>query len=258
MALSFINDDSEEYFNNQKVFYKYMKLSDALKSLKKDKKKEEPYLWFANPMEWKDPYEKRFINAKYDNKSIEFLFKEKILCYCLAEPKENEAQWKAYNENELAVRFTIYREKLYEILDVSSNKLDVFSNKNDYNIYIGKVKYISAKTIKTNDLSKIFDFSLNFNEEKGILNLLLLKRNDFKYEAETRVIIVKDNADKKGEKLFYDTIEPKELIKEITLDPNIDDNLCEILKQHFKTKYDINAEKSKLYKDLKHPVTIKM
>jgi len=65
--ITFVNITEDEFLEN-KLLYKHMPLENALRSLN------EKYLWFANPFTWKDPFEKRFLEAKYIKKGKEVGF----------------------------------------------------------------------------------------------------------------------------------------------------------------------------------------
>ena len=60
MDIKFLNITKDNFFST-KLLHKYMPLEYALKTLAERK------LWFANPVTWKDPFEKRFIEAEYEN-----------------------------------------------------------------------------------------------------------------------------------------------------------------------------------------------
>lgn len=237
MAVNFINT-TEADFLSKKVIYKYMPLEFALSSLK------EKYLWFVNPIIWKDPFEKRFINAEYDEggNNIEFPLKGKVFCICMTQTQTSEAYWNIYNAGQLGISFTFSREKLLEILND-------FSNNNNYDIYIGKVIYLHTPELKQSKLSNISVFGSNFKwNKKTQIQLLLLKRIAFEYENEIRIIMIKRNKTKEdGVKLPYN-IEAKELVKRVTLDPNMGKNVQEILVNHIHNEYGIKeVYKSTIY-----------
>ena len=237
MAVNFINI-TETDFLSKKVIYKYMPLEFALNSLK------EKYLWFVNPAVWKDPFEKKFINAEYNNsgKNIEFPLKGRVFCTCMTQTRTSEAYWNAYNGGQLGISFTFSREKLLEVLND-------FSKKSDFEIYIGKVIYLHTPELKQKDLSAISVFKSDFKWNKETqLQLLLLKRIAFEYENEIRIIAVKKYKTKEdGIKLPY-TLKTNELFKRVTLDPNIGKNLQDILVNHIHSEYDIKeVYKSTIY-----------
>ena len=134
--IHFINI-SEEYFLKKKLLYKHMPLENALQSLKGK------YLWFANPSTWKDPFERRFLEAKYikNGKEVNFNWKDKVFCTCLTQTQTSEAYWNIYKHNNIGIEFKINRKELLEEL----KKYD-----DTYNIYVGRAEYL-----KTSDIKKI-------------------------------------------------------------------------------------------------------
>ena len=62
MNIQFVNITEDEFFKTA-LLHKYMPLEFALKTLNEKK------LWLANPTSWKDPFEKRFIEAQYESKN---------------------------------------------------------------------------------------------------------------------------------------------------------------------------------------------
>jgi len=242
--IKYINITKEEFLS-KKLLFKYMPLEFALGTIK------EKYLWLCNPIIWKDPFEKRFIEAKYkvNNKEEDFPLKGKLFCSCMTQTPTSEAHWNNYSKGQIGISFKINREKLVKVLETHTKQ---------YDVYIGKVKYI-----KTNDLKKKISEipgigtiqPLTLSNHELLIKLLLLKRIAFKYEDEIRIIIVKKHKTKEnGIKLDY-TIKPYDLIDTITIDPNVGQNIEAMLKDLFKKQYGFEKVfKSQLYsmpKDIK-------
>lgn len=101
MAVKFINI-TESDFLSKKVLYKYMPLESALATIK------EKYMWFANPVVWKDPFEKRFIEAKYKVGAAEkdFPLNGRVFCSCLTQTQTSEAHWNTYLSGHTGIRLT--------------------------------------------------------------------------------------------------------------------------------------------------------
>ena len=242
--IKYINTTKEKFLS-KKLLFKYMPLEFALGTIK------EKYLWFCNPVIWKDPFEKRFIEAKYQvgNKEVGFPLKGRLFCSCMTQTPTSEAHWNNYSKGQIGISLKINRESLVNVLKKYTN---------DYNVYIGKVNYI-----KTNDLKKKISEipgigtiqPLTLSNHELLIKLLLLKRIAFKYEDEIRIIIVKKHKTKEnGIKLDY-TIKPYDLIDTITIDPNVGQNIEAMLKDLFKKQYGFEKVfKSQLYsmpKDIK-------
>lgn len=232
MDIQFINITKEEFFSS-KLLHKYMPLEYALKTLNNKQ------LWFANPITWKDPFEKRFIEAKFINngKTTDFQWKNKVFCICMTQTATSEAYWNTYSNSQIGIEFRINKEKLFSELE---------NIKKQYDIFIGKVEYMKTSDIKKVPLSNI-PFStpipeLNTPEWKA--RLLLLKRIAYKYEDEIRIILVKKSkTQENGINLNYNC-KNTELIHSIILDPKLQDNTTEMLKDIFENKYNFKPTKN--------------
>lgn len=233
MSVTFLNITRAEFLK-KKNLYKYMPLENALASL------EDKYIWFANPTTWNDPFEKRFIEAKYivgaDEK--DYPLKDQIFCTCLTEKATSEAHWNIYSRSEIGISFTFLREELLTHLESISG----------YDIFIGKVIYKPTKVIEgpiRNALALIKP--VDIKSDSIMLNLLLLKRIAFEYEDEIRIIITKKNKTKeKGIKIIY--TDTKTLISKIVIHPSVKEHTEKLIKESIKSKYGImTVFKSNLY-----------
>jgi hypothetical protein len=237
MGVKFVNMTEDEFLS-KKILYKYMPLEFALGMIK------DKYLWLCNPTIWKDPFEKRFIDAKYLKGSSEktYPIKGQLFCMCMTQTTTSEAHWNIYSNGQIGISFKIRRKQL---LNVLSNHID------DYDIYIGKVNYLRSQDIKKSlsEIETIKDIKpFNINNRKLQIQLLLLKRIAFKYEDEIRILAVKKYKTKEnGIKLSY-SIEPNKLIDTITIDPNVGLNTEHTLKKLFTHEYNFEkVYKSQLY-----------
>lgn len=238
MSIQFINITETEFLS-KKLLYKYLPLEFALGSIK------ENYLWMSNPVKWKDPFERRFIKAKYQirGKEVAFPLKGKIFCTCMTQTPTSEAHWNTYSKEEIGISLRVRREQLLQILK---------ENDANYEIFIGKVEYLKTADLnrKLSDIEpidKIKPFDINNRELQ--INLLLLKRIAFQYEDEIRILVVKKTkTNEKGIKLSYNSINSTDLISRITIDPNVSTNTEIMLKNIFKKEYKFNnVFKSQLY-----------
>lgn len=233
MDIQFINITKDEFFRT-KLLHKYMPLEYALKTLNEKK------LWFANPTSWKDPFEKRFIEALYVSKNrriIPFAWKDRVFCICMTQTAVSEAYWNTYSYQQIGIEFRINKKQLYNELKKIQSQYDIF---------IGKVEYMKTSDIKKKSISSI-PFSKPIPKLKRELKarLLLLKRIAYKYEDEIRIILVKKNKTKeKGINLEY-KCKNTDLIKKIILDPSLDNNTTALLKEVFINKYDFRPRKRK-------------
>jgi len=155
----------------------------------------EKYIWLCNPALWKDPFERRFIEAKYlvNGKEVDFPLKGQIFCTCLTQTITSEAHWNNYPNGQIGISFKINRKKLLQALDVYSS---------DYEIYVGRVEYIKSSELKKklsdiDHINKIHPFRISNRMLQ--IKMLLLKRIAFQYEDEIRILAVKKYKTKKVE-----------------------------------------------------------
>ena len=215
-----------------------MPLEFALKTLN------DQALWFTNPLKWKDPFEKRFIEATYIDKNGNknfYKYKNRIFCLCATKTNISEAFWNTYSQKQIGIEFRINRKKLLKVLEKYTNK---------YDIYIGDVEYMKTVDIKR-DLHEIpfKKMEHKIKDKEFIAKLLLLKRIAYEYENEIRIILVKKNVtNQEGMTLKY-TCENTTLIDSIFLDPSIGENTTKLLKDTFENIYKFspitNSKKAK-------------
>lgn len=166
-----------------KDFFEGTKASRAIcryipsKNLTKDRSS---YIWFSNPLEWKDPFEKIFIEASYklNGKSdVEFGLKGRVFCLSIASNRRCEAAWSIYKCDS---QFVINKHRLIEILK---------SNLSKYDVYIGKIKYREESHLCTASYVKLFGKKFMSKDECWV-KFLFLKRFNYKYEEEIRIVLV--------------------------------------------------------------------
>lgn len=227
---------------------KFMPIERALELLDTGK------LWFANPECWNDPFESRFLTAKYtaknspNTKAKGFPWKDKLFCCCFTENSTSEASWKAYAKDDMVVNLTFKRADFIKVL---AN----YAQTPGHKVFFDKVEYK-----RTNDLYKRvtqipFGPTLknnNFGSDEMNARLMLLKRVSFEYEKEFRAMIVKPRATK-GEGIYLDLPTPlPSLIKGITFGPLVGDRTFSLLKDTLISKYGFNPSQihqSELYKE---------
>lgn len=227
--IQFVNMDEQEFLST-KLLYKHMPLENALRTL------EDKSLWFANPAEWPDPFERRFLEAKYlkGGKEVSFNWINRVYCTCFTQTVVSEAFWNVHVRGGIGIELRFNRERLLMEL----KKLDERNN-SKYKIFIGKVEYM-----KTNDINKGLR-SIPFNPpSKDELNsdmfaarLFLLKRIAFAYENELRIIVVKENKTKEaGIGIQYDCANT-DIVRRIVLAPALGDYTYNMLHTLFTDKY---------------------
>ena len=234
MDFQFVNITKEEFFKT-KLLHKYMPLEYALKTLNEKK------LWFANPTSWKDPFEKRFIEAQYKSKKgklSSFAWKDRVFCICMTQTITSEAYWNTYSYQQIGIELRVNKRQLYHELKKIQNQ---------YDIYIGKVEYMKTSDIKKQPISSIpFGNPIPKENTPGWnARLLLLKRNAYKYEDEIRIILVKKNKTKEQGIYLEYQCENTDLIETIVLDPALADNTTVLLKEVFENKYGFMPKQNK-------------
>ena len=212
-------------------YFKYMDLETALICL------ETKSLRFAEPSLWQDNYESRFYNANYsailegrDETDICPL----IYSTCLTGKKNNEAAWKIYTYGKVGlgarcVEFTLSKFDL---------RKELISSLNDFSIYEGLVSYVwegdvdnmhqqTIRINKKNEANPWYELFFTAFDKTKYLNLMLLKRDAFEHEQETRIMLVPNTPTtakgkrhvKNGEKIYGNhkdvTIDWGKIIKEV-------------------------------------------
>lgn len=238
--VSFVNIEKAEFLS-RKLIFKYVDIEHALKLLKTKN------LWFANPTIWKDPFEKRFIEAKYSG--MDFPWKDKVFCTCFTNVFNSEAFWKAYSNNGICAKISFYREGLLEILEQYANK------NQGVKIFVGKAEYMKTHEITCPLGSIPFNPSIVPSMDDSFLaRLLLLKRVAYQFEDEYRVLVVKNKKSKspKGIDVPF-RIDIDKLIERITLDPKLEPYTSSLLKEsiknYMKNGQHIKVFQSSLYKN---------
>ena len=184
-------------------FFKYMDIETALISLEKGT------LRFAEPSRWDDQYESRFYTADYSN--VLNGKKEEEVCpllyaSCFSNKKDDEPAWKIYTYGKTGVGSKCVQFKL----DRKELRGQLISNLSNCCIYEGCVSYVWQGFIDTIHrkytqygdrikLNSLFFDEFDFNK---YLNLMLIKRDAFEHEHETRIMIIRevDKSKTKAEK----------------------------------------------------------
>lgn len=182
-------------FNSERTntsFWKYLDLESALLCLRNGN------IRFVEPTRWEDKYEGRFYNADYTNvcnDSNEYPF---LYACCMSHKPHNEAAWKVYSYGKTGlgahcVQFKINRSRFH--LELIKNSIDLgiiaegnvlYCNENIINKLHEKQIDTSKGKIQNINYSRFFE---NFNF-CNYMNLLLLKRDYFMHENETRIFLI--------------------------------------------------------------------
>lgn len=243
MAIHYIYTDLKKDFSKKsyspKTVYKYLSLRRAFECLDNNA------FWFSNPMQWRDPYEKLFLKAKYFLRGVSrpagYPY-DKIYCFCLRENPNCEAAWKMYGDD--VVRFKIDWKGFVKMLE---------ENTKDYDVYVGKIHYLKRKAIRDLTLMGIKKlFLCDGNAADPYVASMFIKRESFSYESEIRVLI-RDRSDyakwEKGKSLSLPNI--RELVRGVLLSPEC--KRADGIKRLFVSRYQFSlkgsprVQKSSLY-----------
>lgn len=263
--IRFVNLE-EDYWLNDGVFHRVMKLETALSIFQLPHS-----LSYSSPMVWTDPFEHfPFQHLGYCGKTeCQNYLKENVFAACMTDRQLFEAHWKAYTNSEIAIEFQFRKDQYL-------NQLDNLTDK--YHVYVGMVDYLPDEDIlariKTNSE---FDKGLESRNFDWFADLLFLKRPDFAYEREIRIVLIRkfepQNSSGQPVKQFvkekYDC-KDQHLIKRIILGPSTPDNTTLLLLDVFRNQYGFkgliddgpNAQekvsKSSLYRELGEPDSKKL
>ena len=176
--------------------YKYLQWDYAIDLLERSS------LYFSNPRDWSDRYEKKVLDGKYsidDKKSIPYPLKDRIFATCFTSEYSCEAQWKMYlgdvgknsKATNIAVEIEFDREKLFAELMTFHKDL-----------YFGEVVYYPQKTFRsfvegvlgTKTGIKALKANNPFSSSvlATLLRPLLYKRMAYSYEKEWRMFITEE------------------------------------------------------------------
>lgn len=172
---------------------------------------------FSNPSCWDDPYEKLFVDGNFD--AIKYT-KPTVYAACFTREPNSDASWKVYTEdkeNDPCIRVEFDMNRFIEALCFAGKQLDRFQ------LYIGDISYdlqnnsllaLGKRTSKYHYLA----FPDSFSND-NFVDLLLLKRKSFKYEQESRLVIL-SNAEQ-GDYIYlnYEPILLPSFVKSIQISP---------------------------------------
>lgn len=180
--------------------------------------------FIANPKTWDDPYEMKFIEkADYKNHPV-FLQPKATYCTCFTDKPANEASWIAYSYKRSGIESRSIKIKINiaVFLDYIVNKIKKLKL-TDPAVYWGKVKYdLTKKSIDAlpKKSSLYHDQFFNPLTWDRYADLLLIKRKDFDYEHECRLIVLcNSDAGKNGFPLNFTSKEIENSIAGVIIDP---------------------------------------
>lgn len=201
---------------------------------------------FNNPIRWKDPFEKIMVEGDYTKLKYQ---KPATYAACFTKLSNSEAHWRMYtNEKQICVRVEFDMENFIGALMLGGVE----------QFFIGNVSYdLPERSIKAiGSKSKYHKIAIpeNFGD-KDYIDLLLLKRPAFKWEEETRIVILNNGEQNDSCTLCYNSEVATTFIKSIQISPLASDEEEKRLRNKYLNIWqklkgrddDFNFSKSKLY-----------
>ncbi len=230
MPVKFINITRAEFLSKA-LIHKNCSLENCLDMIA------HRHIWFANPEKWHDPFESMFLKANYRlaaGTTVKHPWQQRVFCTCMTETATCEAYWNVYSQQQLGMSLAIKRQ---ELLD----ELENYCVRTNTMVYIGKVEYQKTSQIvgslRANPFVSPHITASGIRTEEAKVRLLLLKRSAYRYENEIRFFIVKhEKTQLEGILMDYHR-DARDLIKTITIDPNVNTEVFQLIKEKLVNQY---------------------
>jgi hypothetical protein len=207
-------------------------------------------LALVKPYKWNDPFENFlsktiFINSKKERTGFNLTNDFFGQCWTLRE--ECDGIWKNYASLTNGVKIQTTATKLLKTIYNTNDKWAPQC------YFIGKVDYKSTNDIIDFLRDEYFPQWLTDTSGKNVAKMLLLKRNEFRYEQEVRLLYSDIEKNYKEKDFVSFQVDPTKLIESITFAPMTNEYLFEIYKKQlidlgFSSE---SIKKSNLYDPLK-------
>lgn len=200
---------------------------------------------FVKPKLWKDPNDNilSLVTSLIDDTTKINLsgLSNGFYAQCWSQAESCDAFWNNHATLDFGVKISSTSNKLRECL---------MRNQKD-NVFIGQVKYRSSEEIKSEIKALNNNWTNALNDISSIAETLLLKRKEFSYEKEVRVIYLKTHSspDYQYPDLLFNKIENiNELIDSIEFSPKMHPCIFEAFKDKLKKiGFNNDISKSELY-----------
>ena len=201
---------------------------------------------------WDDPFENFLLNCELNVPGIPSPVKlseqrDKWYGQCWTLQEQCDGLWRVYTQKG-KIRGVRVKTTVGKLFNSFYNPNDSFAQ---LSYYIGKVKYIPKESINKYLCGLWAGKDITCSDNSGQLNSLLIKRSEFRYEQEVR-LLYNDNNNQHCEYYSYN-FEPNEVFESIMFNPWItkceEECLTSILR---KIGYSGKIEKSDLY-DVQSP-----
>lgn len=186
---------------------------------------EEKRLVLVRPWKWEDPFEDLLSRTIVTNKAgdrIRLAVTGDFFGQCWTLKEESNGIWRNYASLTSGVRIQTTVKKLLEVI------YDVNDDMSKLSSFIGKVRYKTDSEIKRS-INDIIEQMLMDSSGKGIAKTLLIKRKEFDYEEEVRVLFSDKN--KRNQNIVSFTIDPLSLIDSVLFAPKTSEYLFRIFEQ---------------------------
>ena len=192
-------------------------------------------LTLVQPSKWDDPFENLLLNGPFEGAFDKYpeakVFRTSIYGQCWTTHRETDAMWRIYSPDKQGVKV---RCSIRNLLDSLVTLNDDWRREA---LFIGKVEYLPQKTLLSilSTMDEIYG--------AGAARSLLLKRREFKHEAEIRLISTRG----KGEVENF-AIDPFRVFDEIIFDPRMNTHIFESYSESIKGKgYKNRVARSVMY-----------
>lgn len=245
MEINFIDNDTQEFFFSENYLNRIINLDRFIEF-------QENKFVFISPSKWSDPYEKAFLQAKYEFNEQSYFHPlrpiaregHKLYAQCWTAGKQTEAMWKGFAPNEDGVMIQMSTRNILKILNN-------ISHRGSYNFYIGKVNY--------QDSEHLYDMKAHHQTWVDIANgrinprtigLIFKKRQAFEYEKEYRILAIKRSGRNKRFFIQFTFEEILGYVNYLKFDPRMGEKLFNFTKQTLQNDYpELDIHKSRLYKN---------
>jgi hypothetical protein len=214
---------------------------------------EDEILVLIKPYKWNDPFEDLLsktvtINSKGEH--IGFNITKDYYGQCWTLREECDGIWRNYASLDNGVRIETTVKQLLTLLFEYEKKWQNIS------CFIGKVEYLSESEILSFLQDSNFIHWVTDTTGKNPAKTLLIKRKEFQYEKEVRLLYASRETTDKGSILPV-KINPKELFQSFCFAPKTPHNLYKMYKQNLENRgYDSSMIfKSKLYEPYQIKIT---
>lgn len=238
---SFFKTDS---INLEKSYYRFMSEESFYYILKGQFR-------FNNPIRWKDPFEKIMVEGDYTKLKYQ---KPATYAACFTKLSNSEAHWRMYtNEKQICVRVEFDMKNFIGALMFGGAE-QFFIGNVSYDLLERSIKAIGSKRSKYHKIAIPEKFMDN-----NYIDLLLLKRPAFKWEEETRIVILNNYEQNDFCTLCYNPEMATTFIKSIQISPlasgeeekRLRNKYLDIWRKIKGSDYGFNFSKSKLYDQIK-------